>query len=198
MKYLLVSLIIFSFSCGEHTSVSENANNSKDSLPTDSMGLTNATNVTHEDSLTASLNNQLKTLFDGKFQLLTDEHAQWNKKDMDSIILPARQRDPYYPIIAKGDFNWDGKLDVAAIVKDTQNTIFRVAILLNSNKAILWPQDVKGAGIEKYVSPDAKKLKGKGNQVVLEGDGILVQSFKTTSYVIYWNGKEFDRAWTGD
>ncbi|MCW3074678.1 MAG: hypothetical protein JWP69_1747 [Flaviaesturariibacter sp.] len=201
MKILLSFLMLSFISCGQENNKSNNESTREQMTDTvKHNGLSAKDTLLRAappaDSTAQILNERLKTVFDGKLHILTDKEAKWNKEDLDFIILPARKKDPLFPIIAKGDFNWDGKEDYVALVSDVTNSIYRVAIFLNSGKVIVWKEDVKGAGIETYKSPDLKNL--SGNKIVLKGNGILVQWFESSSYVIYWNGMEFTREWTGD
>ena len=202
MRYFLEALTLFLLACNsqkDHQSpAGDRSEDQKISNTAFSPRQANSNLYANaaSDSIAAVLNEQLKNQFQNNFHVLTVEEANWNKEEWDASIRPRREKDPLYPIVAKGDFNWDGKEDRAALITNDSASRVQISFFLRDEKIVLWEPNVKGARIEKYESPKDRPL--IGNVVMLKGDGLLVQLSKTSAYVIHWNGRGFDRAWMGD
>src|SRR5687768_4752946 len=112
MKTLIYFVLIFAVSCTGTNDKQKSESLNEQVVTKDSVNnvVTKDTSVLPAESryILDNLENRLKNEFDGKLHVLTDKEAKWNKEDLDFIILPARKKDPMFPIIAKGDFNWDG------------------------------------------------------------------------------------------
>jgi hypothetical protein len=147
-----------------------------------------------------NVNEALKTKYGNKWHVLNDQEAKWMKDAFDYFIVPKRKEDPDYPYITKGDFNADGKTDIAAVVTDDDKKDFRIAILLGSGKIELWEEDIL---INAALTTVPKGMIEGGDidhpkKIKLKGDGINVEYFEQASFVIYWNGSSFKRIQTGD
>lgn len=151
---------------------------------------------TLDTSALAFIAEKIDGHFNGALHVLTDEEAKWNEEDFKMIILPARKRDANFPIFARGNYNWNDRKDYAAIVTNDSNSLRRIVIILDSTEVIYLKLDLTGAGIETYKTRDIENI--MGNQIRLKGDGILVQWFESSSYILYWSGQEFLKEWTGD
>lgn len=147
-----------------------------------------------------AINNLLRDKYPGNWHVQNDAEATWMKDVFDYFILPKRKENPVYPYICKGDFNGDGKTDLAAMVTDSSKRNYQVAILLDTAKIMFWKEDIIG---DAALSTEPKStLTGMENEkekkVTMKGDGINVEYFEKASFVLYWDKKGFKRLQTGD
>jgi hypothetical protein len=132
--------------------------------------------------------------------VLNDQEARWMRDAFDYFIVPKRKENPNYPYITKGDFNGDGKPDMAAVVTDSTKQSFRIAIITGKDNIILWEEDVLvDAALTTIPKSDIEGMDGeKTKKVKLKGDGINVEYFEKASFVLYWDKTSFKRIQTGD
>jgi hypothetical protein len=111
------------------------------------------------------------------------------------------QINPHY---LQGDFNGDGKLDTAILVKEKSSGKFGIAIFHQGSRHII----LLGAGIKFGIWEDGDNfdwmnvwsvfLKGPvergfeaGRPPKLKGDAILAEHADSASGLIYWNGQQY-------
>lgn len=150
--------------------------------------------------LAKEINGLLQEKFGGTLLLLNDSLANWPKDEFDYFIAPKRKEQPDYPYIAKGDFNGDGKEDAAALVKDTAKGKYQVAVFfgapLDPHRILFWTEDIDVCALSTYPKGPLEGIEtGKVN---MKGDGIGIEYYEKSSFVLYWSGSSFKRAWTGD
>jgi hypothetical protein len=118
----------------------------------------------------------------------------------------AHHPDPFY---LSGDFNGDGKIDVAVLVKQRSTEKLGIAIIhgVTSKVTILGAGTAIGNGGDDfewmdswqlYVKPRAAKEPGGTNVPHLRGDALLVSKSEAASALIYWNGKRYVWLQRGD
>jgi hypothetical protein len=201
MRLPVCLITIIFFSCGQ------SADKGKIS-PTDSMGtkpdsttvVSSSKDTISEMQKTSELETQVNTILQTKFsnqwRVINDSISNWPKDVFDYFIAGKRKENPDYPYIAKGDYNVDGKADYAALVVNDRSDKYRIAILLDTTKVIIWEDDVQGAAISTNPKEDIGSMDGKVAK--LKGEAINVEFFEKSSWVLYWNGSSFKKIWTGD
>jgi hypothetical protein len=110
------------------------------------------------------------------------------------------------PFYLREDFNGDGKIDVAVLVK--QRSIGKVGIAIINGASdkitILGAGTAIGNGGDNFEWMDSWEIYSKdrmasGTSVTkLRGDALLVSKSETASALIYWNGKRYVWLQQGD
>jgi hypothetical protein len=106
------------------------------------------------------------------------------------------------PSFLQGDFDGDGKPDIAVLVRQKKSRKLGIAVCHSSTKKVLFV----GAGTEMGNGGDnfdwmdtwsvtrksaaAKKL-GKATAGVLKGDALHVEKSESASALVYWNGRRY-------
>jgi hypothetical protein len=114
--------------------------------------------------------------------------------------------DPFY---LRGDFNGDGKIDVAVLVKQRSTGKLGIAIVhgTTGKLTILGAGSVIGNGGDDFewmdswqVFSKARAAHAEGETSVphLRGDALLVEKTEAASALIYWNGKRYVWLQQGD
>ena len=108
------------------------------------------------------------------------------------------------PFYLRGDFNGDGQIDVAALVKQRSTGKLGIAIVPGGRNKVA----VLGAGIgignggddfewmdywQVYAKGSVNRGSGETNAPWVRGDALLVGKSESASALIYWNGKRY--AW---
>jgi hypothetical protein len=103
------------------------------------------------------------------------------------------------PPYLQGDFNGDGKIDVAILVKQRSTGKLGIAIVHGATDKIT----ILGAGVsignggDDFEWMDTWEIRSKGgksagaNVPKLHGDALLVGKSEAASALIYWNGKRY-------
>jgi hypothetical protein len=106
------------------------------------------------------------------------------------------------PFYLRGDFNGDGKIDVAVLVKQRSTGKLGIAIIHSAMDKVT----ILGAGISIgnggddfewmdswQVYPKDRVIPGGGEAIVprLHGEALLVGKSEAASALIYWNGKRY-------
>ena len=146
------------------------------------------------------VNQLLAEYSDSTLAVLTDESAAWKKDDFDYFIAPKRKNNPDYPYLTKGDFNGDGQVDMAALVKTKDKAEYQLAILLgqplSKDRIIFWKEDIDICALSTYPKGELAGMDQPPFQ--LKADAINVEYFERATLVIYWDGKAFRKTHTGD
>lgn len=213
MRLLFLFITLFLISCGQKTSKKPEDLSKNDTLKTltDTIHSTGEKAIAMTEStgqpptqLEIQVNGLLSANPGNKWHVLNDNEARWISGQFDYFIAPKRKENPDYPYIAKGDFNGDGKIDIAAVVTDTLKRNYQLAIILNADEKnpeiISWKEDIgEDAAISNLPKTEIEGMVGdKTRKIKMKGDGINVEYFETASFVIYWNGSVFKRLQTGD
>jgi hypothetical protein len=110
------------------------------------------------------------------------------------------------PFYLRGDFNGDGKIDIAALVKQRSTGKVEIAIIHGATDKVI----VLGAGTAVDNGGDdfewmdsweicSKDRMDSGTSVPkLRGDALLVSKSEAASALIYWNGKRYVWLQQGD
>jgi hypothetical protein len=106
------------------------------------------------------------------------------------------------PSFLRGDFDGDGKPDIAFLIKQKKSGKIGIAVCHSSTNKIL----LIGAGTEVgnggdnfdwmdiwNVTPKATAARkvGKAAAALLKGDALHVEKSESASALIYWNGKKY-------
>jgi hypothetical protein len=113
------------------------------------------------------------------------------------------------PFYLSGDFNGDGKADIAVLVKQRSTGKLGIAIIYSAADkiAILGAGTAIGNGGDDFGWMDSWKVysKDRGTQEAgetsvphLRGDALLVSKSEAASALIYWNGKRYAWLQQGD
>lgn len=196
MRYLFILMCIIA-GC--------NSSSDKNSDGFDTTGLV----TSHKDTVSAvhapsyqptsterQLNAVLQRKFNGKWIVVNDTMVKWPADVFGYFIAGKRAADPDYPYIVTADFDANDKKDMAVIVTDSVMKRGRIAIISDTENVTFWEDDVFGAAIS--VQPKSAIGDIYGKTVKMMADGINVEFFEKSSFVLYWNGKTFKKAWTGD
>ena len=133
----------------------------------------------------------------------------WNVPETVSKAFAAKKLDKRYefsfhlnPFYLRGDFNGDGKPDIAILVKEKVSGKIGIAILHSGTNEVLFI----GSGTEGskggdnfdwmdywYVYPKGVVHRGVGERTVphLIGEALLVGRSEAASGLFYWNGKRY-------
>ena len=111
------------------------------------------------------------------------------------------------PFYLRGDFNGDGKIDVADLVKQRSTGKIGIAIINGAtNKVtILGAGTAIGNGGDDFEWMDSWEIYSKADRIAsgtsvpkLRGDALLVSKSEAASALIYWNGKRYIWRQQGD
>ncbi len=203
MTRALIPILFLFAACGQSSSGKKESK--ADTIKSDSITVIDSGDTIHVDTpnipWTGAVNDQLKKLSAGKWRVVSDAESGWAKDVFDYFVAPERKKDPDFPYITKGDYDCDGKPDVAALVTDATHKVFKLVFILDDGKKIeLWKEDVQGAAIKNLTKSEVTGFEEleKEKKVQLKCDGVDVAWFETSSYVVYWNGRKFENIWTGD
>jgi len=122
----------------------------------------------------------------------------FHESSIDTLLAFSFHLNPFY---LRGDFDADGKVDYAILIKHKKTEKHGIAICLSSNKQVF----IMGAGkyfanADDYLAYDiwmvSEKLSGyktnwEDNALNMVAEGIMVEKSMSASGMIYWNGKEF-------
>jgi hypothetical protein len=111
--------------------------------------------------------------------------------------------DPFY---LRGDFNGDGKIDLAVLVKQRSTGKLGIAIVngATGKVIILGAGNAIGNGGDDFEWMDSWEMYSKdrvasGTSIPkLHGDALLVSKIESASALIYWNGKRYIWLQQGD
>ncbi len=201
MRILLFMATVWLLSCGQKNS------KKKETVKTDTL-IKAADTATHQAQVPvgytapdeAVVNVALVAKFGNQWHVLNDQEAHWMKDAFDYFIVPKRKTEPNYPYITKGDFNADGKPDMAAVISDSTKSKYRIAILIDTSKILFWEEDIMDdAAISTIPKSDIDGMDGeKTKKVKMKGDGINVEYFEKAAFVLYWDRSVFKRIQTAD
>ncbi|MEO7924634.1 MAG: hypothetical protein ABIR30_13215 [Chitinophagaceae bacterium] len=209
MRLLIFITTVFLLSCGQNASKKQETS-SNDSVTTtkDTTVVTPAkpdtASTPEPTALSTSVNGFLNAKEGNKWHVLNDREAKWISGQFDYFIAPKRKENPDYPYIARGDFNGDGKTDLAAVVTNDTKTTFQLAIILDAGndtrKIMYWDEDImEDAAISTIPKSTIEGFEGERTKKVnMKAEGINVEYFEKASFVLYWNGAAFKRIQTGD
>src|SRR5262245_30617134 len=110
------------------------------------------------------------------------------------------------PSYLKGDFNGDGKMDVAVSVKQRSTGKLGIAIVdgPTGKVTILGAGNAIGNGGDDFEWMDSWQVYSKTraaskiNVAQLRGDALVVEKSEAASALIYWNGKQYVWSQQGD
>jgi len=205
MKFLIFIAAVSLLSCGQN-STKEKEEVSKTDTTKTAVDTATTTPLVKEEPpvytapIEEAVNELLKAKFENKWHVLNDKEAKWMKDAFDYFIVPKRKEQPNYPYITKGDFNGDGKADMAAVVTDSTRNIYQVAIILGPDNIKFWDEDIMAdAALSTVPKSTIEGMDGeKTKKVKLKGDGINVEYFEKASFVLYLDKASFKRIQTAD
>jgi len=110
------------------------------------------------------------------------------------------------PFYLRGDFNGDGKADIAVLIKQRSTGKLGIAIIdgATDNVTVLGAGNVIGNGGDDFEWMDSWEIYSRdrvtGGKSVphLRGDALLVGKSEAASALIYWNGKRYTWFQQGD
>jgi hypothetical protein len=116
-------------------------------------------------------------------------------------VAPAAHLNPFY---VHGDFNGDGRIDTAVLVKNKASGKIGLAIVDPTAKSVtvIGAGRTFGNGGDDFSWMDAWRLfphapvgrgSGGGTPPALTGDALMVMKTESASALIYWTGKRY--AW---
>jgi hypothetical protein len=159
----------------------------------------NAKTVMQSDSLSSPSLGAIRDLQDAVKRALTNG-STGKKYDLSFRIKPS---------YLEGDFNGDGRMDVAVLVKERSSGKIGIAIVPGTTEKVT----ILGAGIgignggddfewmdswQLYSKTRAAHATGESSVPHLRGDALLVEKSEAASALIYWNGKRYVWSQHGD
>lgn len=160
---------------------------------------TKAKSIIQSDSLSSPSPQATREMPDTVKRALTNG-ATGKKYDLSSRLNPS---------YLEGDFNGDGKMDTAVLVKERFTGKLGIAIV----NVITGKVTILGAGIgignggdnfewmdfwQVYSKTRAEHSASKANIPHIRGDALLVEKTEAASALIYWNGKRYAWLQQGD
>lgn len=207
MKLLYLSLFVLFVSCNndnKETETKDGPVNGADSNIISKKETQPDSIIVAESLLAKKINNILQAKEENsRWHVLNDKEAKWISGQFDYFIIPKRKENPDYPYIAAGDFDGDNRQDLAAVVTDSTRINYQLVIISDadsSKKINYWKEDIlEDAAIS--TAPKGK-IEGTVNEKIkkieLKSEAIHVEYFEKASFIIYWNGKSFNRIQQGD
>jgi len=143
------------------------------------------------------VNKALSEKYGKTYCVVTDKDILYEKYFIENYLIPRREKNKYYPYIVKGDFDGDGKTDIAAKVKYT-NSQFNCGLGIKTFLAVFWgdekgvkvyeDQEVSAISLLKY--EDVKK-QFRRIPLKFRADAIVDEIWERSNSILYWNGYSF-------
>jgi hypothetical protein len=155
--------------------------------------------ITQPDSVSSPPPGAIRDLPDAIRKALTNGSAT-KEYDLSFRINPS---------YLEGDFNGDGKMDVAVLIKERSTGKLGIAIVHGTTGKVI----ILGAGIgignggddfewmdswQVYSKTRGAHASGETGVPRLRGDALLVEKSEAASAMIYWNGKRYVWSQRGD
>jgi len=192
MRCLTVIFAILFFSCNQGGKKDPVV---KDPSPSTVDTLADLTHNPGADSI-----NMILAVLPGKYHLVTDAESGWTMDALEYFVYPQRKKDPDYPYIVRGDYNCDGRPDIAALVTDSSAKQVKLAFIYDGDTKInWWKEDMQGAALKNMVKQEFGAMRDeKELKVSLPCDAVEAEWFEKATQVIFWNGRKFENVWTAD
>lgn len=168
--------------------------------------------VTSERSATYQIDLKTKAITQSDLARSQESGAAEQRHDIPEVVKRAITSDPLAkkydlsfrvnPFYLHGDFNGDGKIDVAVLVKQRSTGKLGIAIVHGTTHKVT----VLGAGSgfgnggddfewmdswEVYSKDRVANEAGEAGITRVRGDALLVSKNEAASALIYWNGKRY-------
>jgi hypothetical protein len=123
----------------------------------------------------------------------------FHESSIDTLLAFSFHLNPFY---LRGDFDADGKVDYAVMIKHRKNGKHGIAICHSSNKQVFiigagrtfgnGDDDFKWIDVW-FVSKKLSEFKShwEDNALSMIAEGIVIDKSESSSAMIYWDGKEF-------
>jgi len=154
--------------------------------------------------LVAYVNKALSEKYGTTYCVVTDKDIPYDKYYIDNYLIPGRKKNKYYPYIVKGDFDGDGKPDIAAVVKYTTSRHSRehglhtwLAVVWGDEKGVKVYQDQEVSAISLIKYEEVKKRFGD-IPLKFRADAIDDEVWEKYDNILYWNGYSFETYHVGD
>lgn len=145
---------------------------------------TNEVEIEFEKLLSKTLQNQ--------YRIADASDYNWNEQQQ-SEIRKMQAINTNYPWLAKGDFNADNQEDIAFQVIDKETLEKKILIYTPATDYYFFP-NIQQVRMFDAISTEqqSKVYNTKENYFIdMKADGILLESFTETSYLIYWSGQQY-------
>lgn len=197
MRLFIFIATVSLMSCGQNSSKENKATSKIDTTVATAVNDDPTDNSTPEERMVI---RALRAQYGNKWHVMNDRDAKWMKDVFDYFIAPRRKEDPNYPYIARGDYDADNLVDLAAIVTDSLKRNYQIVILLEQGNILFWKEDIMNdAAISTIPKSDIAGMDGENTKKIkMKGDGIKVEYFEKASFVLYWDKSSFKRIQTGD
>lgn len=148
-------------------------------------------------NLEGVMNAALSSEYGDKYRVITDADSSWNQYEVENFITPRRKKFSYYPFIAIGDFDGDKVSDLAAQVRNTENSYERLAVLWGvSNKLTFYDGQLCSA--ISFIPANEWRSGWEEAAIKLPADAIQVTCFEKSAWLLYWDGQTFQQYWMSD
>jgi len=167
--------------------------------------------VTSESGKTYKVDLNANAITESNLAPNSSEQLRDVPREVDKAITNGRLAKDYEvsfqvkPFYLRGDFNGDGKADLAVLVKQRSTAKLGIAIIngATDNVIILGAGAVIGNGGDDFDWMDSwesysNNRVASGSVPKLHGDALLVSKSEAASGLIYWNGKRYVWLQQGD
>lgn len=137
-------------------------------------------------------NDLARINFGPNYRVANDNDFDYDDYTLKNLISPKRVKNPHYPYLVTGDFNGDGKSDLAIyMINDNDPRDHMVVVFhdgedkpYNLGKLILW------GGLD-MMPKQTVKTDWESYTLKMKGDGIVVFKFESASRLLYWDGRKY-------
>lgn len=148
-------------------------------------------------NLISSCNKLLKEHYNQDFHVARDAEMGWTKYYLD-YLRKQRAKWSYYPYIVNGDFDGDGRKDIAIFALSSRNKFDRRLVIFNSRD---WshPYDLGDIadGIQLFPQTDIHSYP-QVSSLNMKHDGVLEFKFESTAVMYFWDGARYVQVVLGD
>ncbi len=189
------------FSCGQNSSKEKKQMQPQDSVKMvpDSTGKTtqDSTKSSMMTSEQDSLNKILLAGTNGKWHLITEEEAKKDKYYEELHTGGPGKEELRPPLVIKGDFDGDNKMDYAALVAtggiEYEQLETRIAIIPAGGAIALIEESNRLTTVLKTI-PKGTTISDSDNihKMKLKSDAIDINNGDAGGYYLVWNGKKYE------
>ncbi len=145
-----------------------------------------------DKELVKRANDLARINFGPNYRVANDNDFDYDDYTLKNLIFPKRAKNPYFPYLVVGDFNWDSKPDLAIYMINDNDLSDHIVVVFhdgedkpyNLGKLILW------GGLD-MMPKKTVKTDWESYTLKMKGDGIVVFKFESASRLLYWDGRKY-------
>lgn len=131
-------------------------------------------------------------ILNNQYRRVNQTDYQWSEVQKKQIKQMSEMSEGY-PWFAKGDFNSDQQEDIAMQVVD-RNTFEKKILIYTPTTGYYFFPDIRQVRMFDAIRTEhqSKVYNTKENYFIdMKSDGVFIESFTETSYLIYWSGNQY-------